>query len=78
MQQWAVDYLLGVEDKDLLLSQVSTDSVPVDMATAGLKVFLEALDKVKVGECGEGEPCKLKGGGEGTSVWAVWSTPTCL
>ena len=47
-QQWAVDYLFGVEDKDLLLSQVFTAPVPVDAATAALKSFLVSLEGVGV------------------------------
>ena len=60
MQQWAADVILGVEDKDLLVSQLSIKSIPLNMATRNLIDFLEILENVLVEDCTPEMPCSVK------------------
>ena len=60
MQQWAADFILGVEDKDLLMSQLTIKSIPLNMATRDLINFLELLETVIVDECTAENPCCIK------------------
>ena len=44
LQNWAVDYLLGIEEYDLLLSQVNTSNIPKNAATIELIDFITKLE----------------------------------